>query len=107
MEVCLINITKHDLVGSVIHLGKTETILFGSKKKVKRVEDFKVSCNGTAIKETNSVKYLGVTLDNTLSGESMANSNQAVDSIGQKDLDQIGTLNVKDRIQQLKLFHVF
>ena len=29
------------------------------------------------------------------------------DHIGQEELDQIGTLNVKDRVQQLKLNHVF
>ena len=29
-----------------LHLGKTESILFGSKRKLKKVKDFSVTCNG-------------------------------------------------------------
>ena len=53
-----------------LHLGKTECILFGSKRKLKRVKDFKVTCNGHSIEHTTSVKYLGLNIDN-LGGEEL------------------------------------
>ena len=55
-----------------LHLGKTEAILFGSKRKLNGVQDFSVICDGKKINNASSVKYLGVTLDNTLSGDSIA-----------------------------------
>ncbi len=55
-----------------LHLGKTEAILFGSKRKLKKAKRFSVSCSGTTIENQPSVKYLGATLDQCLSGESMA-----------------------------------
>ena len=55
-----------------LHLGKTEAILFGTKRKLNSVQNFSVKCNGVTINNSSSVKYLGVTLDNTLSGESIA-----------------------------------
>ena len=39
-----------------LHLGKTETILFGTKNKLKKVNDFIVKCNGEPIKPASSVK---------------------------------------------------
>ena len=158
-----------------LHLGKTETILFGTKNKLKKVNDFIVKCNGEPIKPASSVKYIGVSLDQSLSGEHIANSiikktgdrlkflyrqalflneksrqilcsaliqcyfdyscsswfsalstrlqnrlqvmqNKMVrfilnknsrDHIGQKELDRLGLLNVKDRVTQLKLNHVY
>jgi hypothetical protein len=55
-----------------LHLGKTEAILFGTKRKLAGVENFSVTCNNKTINISQSVKYLGVTLDSTLSGESVA-----------------------------------
>ena len=55
-----------------VHLGKTEAILFGSKRKLNFVQDFSVICDGKKINNASSVKYLWVTLDNTLSGDSIA-----------------------------------
>ena len=55
-----------------LHLGKTETILFGSKPRLKSGASVNVSCNGTHIQSTSTVKYLGATLDQSLSGDSMA-----------------------------------
>lgn len=52
-----------------LHLGKTESILFGSKAMLKKSTPISVSCNGNLIKPSNSVKYLGIVLDETLSGE--------------------------------------
>ena len=54
-----------------LHVGKTECILFGSKRKLNRVNDFQVTYRGHIIKGSNSVKYLGVILDQDLSGISM------------------------------------
>ena len=57
-----------------LHLGKTEAILFGTKRKLSSVKDFSINCNGMKINTSSSVKYLGVTLDNTLSGDSIASN---------------------------------
>ena len=51
-----------------LHLGKTEYLLFGSSRKLKRAGDFPFLCDGIAVKQVTQVKYLGVTLDGTLSG---------------------------------------
>jgi hypothetical protein len=45
-----------------LHLGKTECIMFGSKRKLKQVKEFKIVCNGHTIESTKSVKYLGLKL---------------------------------------------
>lgn len=54
-----------------LHLGKTESILFGPKRKLKNVTEniFSIVCNGIIIESKSYVKYLGVILDNFLSGE--------------------------------------
>ena len=51
-----------------LHIGKTECLLFGSKSKLKKVENFEVSCEGRAVQQVNQVKYLGVFLDASLAG---------------------------------------
>ena len=55
-----------------LHLGKTEYVLFGSKNKLKKVDIFSVTCDGNEIKPSNSANYLGITLDESLSGEAIA-----------------------------------
>ena len=57
-----------------LHLGKTEAILFGTKRKLKCANEFLVTCNGNTITCSSSVKYLGVTLDSCLSGDSIASN---------------------------------
>ena len=57
-----------------LHLGKTECILFGPKRKLKSVSEFKIKCNSHVIKSQTSIKYLGIDLDQNLSGETTANS---------------------------------
>ena len=57
-----------------LHVGKTECILFGSKRKLKGVDAFTVKYKDTIISSTKTVKYLGVTLDNNLSGERMVST---------------------------------
>ena len=43
-----------------LHLGKTESILFGSKRKLRKVTSFEVKCNNEVIQNDDSVKYLGL-----------------------------------------------
>ena len=57
-----------------LHLGKTESILFGSKRNLRKVENFPVKCENKSVKHVNSVKYLGVQLDNDLCGKSIVNN---------------------------------
>lgn len=54
-----------------LHLGKTESILFGCRPKLNNEPNLNIVCNGVNIKYTDSVKYLGVTLDQTLSFDSL------------------------------------
>ena len=54
-----------------LHLGKTEAILFGSKRKLKRVNSFEVRCGEIKVTNVKSVKYLGLQIDNDLSGKSV------------------------------------
>ena len=54
-----------------LHLGKTEAILFGSKRKLKRVNSFAVRCGEIKVTNVKSVKYLGLQIDNDLSGKSV------------------------------------
>ena len=55
-----------------IHLGKTESILFGTKRKLSRTNALKVTCNGTDIVSQKSVTYLGLTLEQSLTCTSIA-----------------------------------
>ena len=54
-----------------MHAGKTELILFASKRKLRKVQNFQVVFQNFKIQAQKSVKYLGVFLDNDLSGTSM------------------------------------
>ena len=52
-----------------MHPGKTELILFGSKSKLKKVKDFELDFEGHITKASTCVNYLGLNLDQNLSGE--------------------------------------
>ncbi len=52
-----------------LHLGKTESIIFGSNRKLKRTTKLNITCNGVAIECKKQIKYLGCILDRFLSGE--------------------------------------
>ena len=54
-----------------LHLGKTESILFGTKRKLQNVNSFQVICGDSVIKKVKTVKYLGLLLDNNLSCENI------------------------------------
>ena len=57
-----------------IHFGeeKTKSILFGSKRRLKNLNELDIRCGEIKIKQHTQVTYLGCILDNNLSGESMA-----------------------------------
>ena len=57
-----------------LHTVNTKCILYGSKRKLRKAEEFYIECNGHKIKALNSVKYLGLNLDNQLSGEAIVNN---------------------------------
>ena len=57
-----------------LHLGKTECAVFGSKRKLNILKEFKVICYGHTIERQISVKYLGVILHHDLSGDSIVGS---------------------------------
>ena len=56
-----------------MHVGKTESILFGSRRALNRAGEFCVTCDGEAVQRVTSVKYLGVILDETLSFDDFVN----------------------------------
>ena len=57
-----------------IHFGenKTKSILFASKRKIKKLPKLNISYKIRKIKQHSKVTYLGCILDKTISGESMA-----------------------------------
>ena len=57
-----------------IHFGddKTKSILFASKRKIKRVPKLKIKYKNIQIKQHSKVTYLGCILDEKMSGESIA-----------------------------------
>ena len=55
-----------------LHLGKTESILFASKRRLQKFNTLNVVCNGNVIESKPNVTYLGVTLDQSLSGDAIA-----------------------------------
>ena len=57
-----------------LHIGKTESILFGSKQKLKQRNFLEIKYQDSIIKSQNAIKYLGVTLDQNMSGASHAKS---------------------------------
>ena len=54
-------------------MGKTECIIFASKRKLRKINIFSVECYGHTIKVQRSVKYLGLTLDDQLTAEATVN----------------------------------
>ena len=48
-----------------LHVGKTESILFGTPRKLKGI-DFIVKCGNAVVKRVTLVKYLAVILDQNL-----------------------------------------
>lgn len=57
-----------------LHIGKTNAILFGSKRKLRMQPELKVMCNNQVIINKTSVSYLGLEFDSTLSFEDTGKS---------------------------------
>ena len=56
-----------------LHVGKTECILFNTKRRLKDHNNLDVHCHDSIIESKDKVKYLGVVLDQDLSGSSVTN----------------------------------
>lgn len=54
-----------------LHLGKCETLLFSSKRKCKNFANFSVRYKDQVISAKDNIKYLGMVLDQSLTGENM------------------------------------
>ena len=57
-----------------MHLGKTESIIFGSRASLKKWSSLNIECNGVKIESNTLLKYLSSILDQTLLGETVANN---------------------------------
>ena len=57
-----------------LHLGKTESILFGTEKKLASVNNFHVQCDNISVTSVKNVTYLGLSLENTLSSNSIVSN---------------------------------
>ena len=57
------------------HFGedKTKSILFASKRKIKKLQKLEIIYNNIRIKQHSRVTYLGCILEETMPGESMVN----------------------------------
>lgn len=56
----------------LLHLSKTESVLFGSKPRLKKESTLDIKIEGVFITSKSSVSYLGCILDGNLRGGSMA-----------------------------------
>ena len=52
-----------------LHLGKTQPIVFGTRTKLCKCNTLNIACNGIVIESKQTVTYLGVTLDQSLSDD--------------------------------------
>ncbi len=52
-----------------LHLGKTESVLFGSKRKLAKSPDLDITCGKENITPKSEIKYLGLDIHQTLNGE--------------------------------------
>ena len=57
-----------------MHMGKTEVIVFSSRRKRHLAKNFVISCQGQQIFAKPEVKYLGLKLDSILSGNSIVDN---------------------------------
>jgi hypothetical protein len=52
-----------------LHLGKTESILFVSNRRLVKRKSIQVQCGGITLTSVSEVNYLGLTLDQSLNGD--------------------------------------
>ena len=53
-----------------LNVGKTKLMIFGSQRKLNRINEVKLELNGVNIERVETFKYLGITLDQCLTFES-------------------------------------
>jgi hypothetical protein len=56
----------------LLHLGKTESILFGTKRRLLWAHKMKINCAGKEIESKRIVTYIGVSIDQSLSEDLIA-----------------------------------
>ena len=61
-------------ISSYRYTGKTESILLGSKPRLRSQSNLRIECKGSVIEPKDNIKYLGAILEQTLTGENMVNS---------------------------------
>ena len=52
-----------------LHLGKTQSIVFGTRNKLCKCNSLNIVCNGNVIESKSTVTYLGVSLNQSLSDD--------------------------------------
>ena len=52
-----------------LHLGKTESVLFGPKRKLAKQSELGITCGNTQITPKSEIKYLGLDIHQSLDGE--------------------------------------
>ena len=52
-----------------LHVGKTESILFGSKRKLAKHSELNIKCGNSQIMPISEIKYLGLDIHQSLDGE--------------------------------------
>ena len=57
-----------------LHLGKTECVPFGPRRKLRSITNFHVQCKDYILKAQDSVKYFGLFIDNHMNYEKIVNS---------------------------------
>ena len=57
-----------------LHLGKTECVLFGPRRKLNNIKSFNVKGKEQVIKSQDSVRYLGLCIDKYMNCEKIVNS---------------------------------
>ena len=57
-----------------MHKGKTEALVITSKKKQHKTQNFAISIGNYTTNSSKEVKYLGLTINNSLSGDEIVNS---------------------------------
>jgi hypothetical protein len=92
-----------------MHKGKTEALILSSKRKTQNTQNFTIAIDNHTINASKEVKYLGLKINSTLSG------NEIVDSIVSKSMGRLKflyrqkhLLNAKTRkilVQSLILCH--
>lgn len=83
-----------------IHVGKTESILFGTKYLLSKENKLNIKYGNQQIENNETVKYLGVSLDSKLNGKSMVKSILSKINNKSKFLYRKQTFLNKDKIRR-------